>query len=51
MNALGTASVAALRQYVRYADAKGIAVDPLFEKADLKPEILDSDEGRISPLL
>lgn len=47
MNALGTASVAALRQYVRYADAKGIAVDPLFEKADLKPEILDSDEGRI----
>ncbi|BFN13764.1 AraC family transcriptional regulator [Marinobacter sp. RI1] len=47
MNALGTASVAALRQYVRYADAKGIAVDPLFEKADLKLEILDSDEGRI----
>ena len=47
MNALGTASVAALRQYVRYADAKGIAVDPLFEKAGLKPEILDSDEGRI----
>ncbi|ABM19662.1 AraC family transcriptional regulator [Marinobacter nauticus] len=47
MNALGTASVAALRQYVRYADAKGIAVDPLFEKADLKPEILGSDEGRI----
>ena len=47
MNALGTAAVAALRQYVRYADAKGIAVDPLFEKAGLKPEILDSDEGRI----
>ncbi len=47
MNALGTASVAALRQYVRYADAKGIAVDPLFEKAGLKPEILNSDEGRI----
>jgi AraC-like DNA-binding protein len=47
MNALGTASVAALRQYVRYADAKGIAVDPLFEKAGLKPEILGSDEGRI----
>ncbi|MBY6192935.1 AraC family transcriptional regulator [Marinobacter hydrocarbonoclasticus] len=47
MNALGTASVAALRQYVRYADAKGIAVDPLFEKAGLKPEILDSDDGRI----
>lgn len=47
MNALGTASVAALRQYVRYADAKGIAVDSLFEKAGLKPEILNSDEGRI----
>lgn len=47
MNALGTASVAALRQYVRYADAKGIAVKPLFEQSGLKPDILNSDDGRI----
>ncbi|MBN7771312.1 AraC family transcriptional regulator [Marinobacter daepoensis] len=47
MNPLGTASVAALRQYVRYADAKSIAVAPMFALAGLKPGILDSDEGRI----
>ncbi|MGC8121831.1 AraC family transcriptional regulator [Marinobacter sp. VGCF2001] len=47
MNPLGTASVAALRQYVRYADANGIAVEPLFDRAGLQPAVLDSDDGRI----
>ena len=48
MPPLGTASVSALRQYVRYADAKGIDTTPLFSKAGLEPIILDTDDGRLN---
>ncbi|PSF13013.1 AraC family transcriptional regulator [Marinobacter shengliensis] len=48
MTPLGTASVAALRQYVRYADAKGISTLELFSKAGLEPNILDTDDGRLT---
>lgn len=48
MTPLGTASVAALRQYVRYADAKGISTSELFSKAGLEPNILDTDDGRLT---
>ncbi|MDX1552111.1 MAG: AraC family transcriptional regulator [Marinobacter sp.] len=47
MKTLGTASVAALRQYVRAADARGIDTGSLFTKAGLDPSILQTDEGRI----
>src|SRR5690554_932352 len=48
MTPLGTASVAALRQYVRYADSKGISTSELFSKAGLEPNILDTDDGRLT---
>ncbi|MFV8570567.1 AraC family transcriptional regulator [Marinobacter sp. SBS5] len=47
MTPLGTASVAALRQYVRFADANSIAVADLLRQSGLSEDILDSDEGRI----
>ena len=47
MPPLGTASVAALRQYVRYADAKGIDTVNLFSRAGLEPSILHTDDGRL----
>lgn len=47
MSPLGTASVAVLRQYVRYADANGINTSDLFHKAGLGPGILDTDDGRL----
>ncbi|MBZ2168405.1 AraC family transcriptional regulator [Marinobacter sp. F4216] len=47
MKPLGTASVAALRQYVRAAEAAGIDTKPLMERCRLDPAILDSDDGRI----
>ncbi|MEP1213769.1 MAG: AraC family transcriptional regulator [Marinobacter sp.] len=48
MNTLGTASVAALRQYVRAANARGIDTGSLFTKADLDPSNLQTDDGRIN---
>ncbi|MFP3977903.1 AraC family transcriptional regulator [Marinobacter sp. KMM 10035] len=48
MTNLGTASVAALRQYVRAAESIGADTSELFTKAGLDPAILDSDEGRIN---
>lgn len=47
MTPLGTASVAALRQYVRFADANRIETGALFEAAGLSPDILASDDGRV----
>lgn len=47
MKKLGTASVAALRQYVRAADAKGVDTHTLLTEADLNPALLESDDGRI----
>lgn len=47
MSPLGTASVAVLRQYVRYADSKGISTSELFDKAGLAPGIMDTDDGRL----
>jgi len=48
MQNLGTASVAALRQYVRAAESAGIDISALFTQTDLNPHILDSDDGRIN---
>lgn len=48
MNDLGTASVAALRQYIRAAQASGVDSHTLLRTAGLNHDILDSDEGRIS---
>lgn len=48
MKKLGTASVAALRQYVRAADAKGVNTETLLTRADLNPALLESDDGRIN---
>jgi AraC-like DNA-binding protein len=48
MKNLGTASVAALRQYVRAAESAGIDISALFTQTDLNPHILDSDDGRIN---
>lgn len=44
---LGSASVAALRQYVRAATARGIDSKPLLLESHLSPELLTSDEGRV----
>ena len=48
MKTLGTASVAALRQYVRAANANGIDTHTLLADCGLDPAILTSDEGRIN---
>ena len=48
MKTLGTASVAALRQYVRAADARSIDTSALFHKAGLEPSVLQTDDGRIN---
>lgn len=48
MKTLGTASVAALRQYVRAADAQGVDTSSLFKKVGLEPTILQTDDGRIN---
>ncbi|MCR8913744.1 AraC family transcriptional regulator [Marinobacter panjinensis] len=48
MNTLGTASVAALRQYVRAAHARGIDTGSLFTKAGLDSSILQTDDGRLN---
>lgn len=48
MKSLGTASVAALRQYARAAESAGTDISALFTQTDLDPAILDSDEGRIN---
>ncbi len=48
METLGTASVAALRQYVRAADARGADTASLFTKAGLDSSILQTDDGRIN---
>ncbi|MGM0767047.1 MAG: AraC family transcriptional regulator [Pseudomonadota bacterium] len=47
MKTLGTASVAALRQYVRAADANGVDTRTLLTRCGLSPDILNSDDGRI----
>ncbi|MDX1633645.1 MAG: AraC family transcriptional regulator ligand-binding domain-containing protein, partial [Marinobacter sp.] len=47
MNSLGTASVAALRQYVRAAESAGLDVAALRRGAGLAPGILSADDGRI----
>jgi len=47
MTPLGTASVAALRQYTRFATANGIVVADLLSQAGIPADTLESDEGRI----
>lgn len=47
MTPLGTASVAALRQYTRFAAANGIVVADLLSQAGIPADTLESDEGRI----
>ncbi|MEX0603770.1 MAG: AraC family transcriptional regulator [Marinobacter sp.] len=48
MRHLGTASVAAMRQYVRAATSAGIDAEALLGQTGLTSAILESDEGRIS---
>ncbi len=48
MKTLGTASVAALRQYARAAESAGVDINKLFAKAGLDPNLLDTDDGRIN---
>lgn len=48
MKNLGTASIAAFRQYVRAAESAGADTTALLTKAGLDPTILDSDDGRIN---
>lgn len=48
MKDLGTASIAALRQYVRASESSGADTSALFTKTGLPPTILDSDDGRIN---
>ncbi|TYC58069.1 AraC family transcriptional regulator [Marinobacter sp. BW6] len=48
MKTLGTASVAALRQYVRAAESTGADINRLFDQAELDQNILDTDDGRIN---
>ncbi|MBU2955200.1 AraC family transcriptional regulator [Marinobacter sp. F3R08] len=48
MKTLGTASVAALRQYVRAAESASIDISALFDKTDLNQNILHTDDGRIN---
>lgn len=47
MKSLGTASVAALRQYVRAAESTGEDTNALFHQVALDPAILNTDDGRI----
>ncbi|MCL7945072.1 AraC family transcriptional regulator [Marinobacter sp. ATCH36] len=47
MKTLGTASVAALRQYVRAAKSAGVNTGELFVKAGMDAKILETDDGRI----
>ncbi|WP_036130959.1 AraC family transcriptional regulator [Marinobacter nitratireducens] len=47
MTALGTASVSALRQYVRAAESAGMDTTALLRNAGLDPATLDHDDGRI----
>ena len=47
MPSLGSASVAALRQYVRAASTQGIDTTRLLLQAGLAPDLLTSDEGRV----
>jgi AraC-like DNA-binding protein len=48
MKTLGTASVAALRQYVRATESAGVDINRLFDQAELDQNILDTDDGRIN---
>lgn len=48
MKTLGTASVAALRQYVRAAESAGVDTRGLFARAGLDANILQTDDGRIN---
>lgn len=48
MKTLGTASVAALRQYVRAADARNVDTASLFAKSGLDSSVLQTDDGRIN---
>jgi len=48
MTSPGTVSVAALRQYVRAAEAAGIDTHALLVAASLDPALLDTDDGRIN---
>ena len=48
MKTLGTASVAALRQYVRAAESASVDINRLFDQAELDQNILDTDDGRIN---
>lgn len=48
MTSLGTASVAALRQYVRAAESAGVDTRQIFETVGLNPTILETDDGRIN---
>jgi len=48
MTTLGTASVAAFRQYARAAESIGIDTADIFDKTGLNPNILDTDDGRIN---
>jgi len=47
MPTLETASIAVLRQYIRYADANALNTAELFGKAGLSPGLLDTDDGRL----
>ena len=47
MKTLGTASVAALRQYIRAAEAAGLDTNALFHQIELDTRILATDDGRI----
>lgn len=48
MKHLGFASIAALKQYLRYADARKLNTAPILRKLGLTQNIEQSDEGRIT---
>ncbi len=48
MNNLGQASLAAVKQYLRLAQAKGIDAESLLESANLPTSLLFEESGRIS---
>lgn len=50
MKHLGFASISAVKQYLRYADSRGIETAPLIAKAGISPELLDENNGRIRGL-
>lgn len=48
MQTLGTASIAAFRQYLRAAEHAGMDTEPLLHQCEMSRALLDTDDGRIT---